>query len=382
MEERKLDSYARRAYADLLKNYWTGDEHTGCIIPTWTGIPVAEVPGGDPRGGLWERGMMLIAMDNYYQATHSPDIPSRMRLEAERMKKLFSVDELADAGGFLHHACDDCGWHARLYLLLYRYEKDPWLLGCAKRMVDTAAARWMDNGLGGGMWYEDTRTWKSLYQVAIVLACLDIYEITKEDKYLLIALECYNWMEAMLKWKNGLYWTDLHISGTPGQHYSPELNEQTAVIGEAGSPSFLGGNMAMMAIHAILYKKVGLDVYRERAEHTGCGLLERYIIDGCFINDRDAWTDTTFLGEWVREYASLPGYNEELCKALIRTAFSVAENARTSDGHYSAAWRGPTDDSKHRWGQIGSVSRQITTSATSANWLMCALQLSKTEVEK
>lgn len=53
--------------------------------------------------------------------------------------------------------CDDCGWHARLYLLYYQYVKDPWFLDCAKQMIDKAADRWLDNSLGGGMWYENTR---------------------------------------------------------------------------------------------------------------------------------------------------------------------------------------------------------------------------------
>lgn len=50
--------------------------------------------------------------------------------------------------------CDDCGWHARLYLLYYQYVKDSWFLDCAKQMIDKAADRWLDNSLGGGMWYE------------------------------------------------------------------------------------------------------------------------------------------------------------------------------------------------------------------------------------
>lgn len=379
MDETLMESYARRAYEDLLRNYWRGDWETGCIIPTWTGIPVDEVADGDPRGGLWERGMMIIAMDNYYKATGEEDVRKRVVLEAKRLKKLFSAEELTAAGTYLHNACDDCGWHARLYLLYYQYVKDPWFLDCAKRMIDKATERWMDNSLGGGMWYENTRKWKSLYQIAVVLACLDIFEYTGEKRYFLIAMECYYWMETHLKWKAGIYWTDLNQSGLPGQKEPAitEYAEDPSFVGDPGSLSFLGGNMAMGAIHAKLYRMSGMEVYQQRLKDLCNGLIEIYIRDGCFINDRDAWTDTYCLGEWTREVAVMPDIDPRLNKALIDTAISVAQNARTEDGYYSAVWRGPAEDPKHKWVQLGSIARQITTTSTGVNWIMCALLLER-----
>lgn len=377
MRDSLMAQYARRAYEDLLRNYWIGDNKTGHIIPTWTGIPVEEVPDGDLRGGLWERGSMIIVMDNLYRATGDEDIRKRIVLEANRLKALFNVEELTAAGTHLHWACDDCGWHARLYLLFYQYVKDPWYVDCAKLMIDNAVDRWMDNRMGGSMWYRNDKCFKSLYQIAVVLACLDIYEITGEKRYFLIAMECYYWMEMNLKWKAGIYWTDLHVSGLPGQVMPAmeEYKEDPKFVGDPGSLSFLGGNMAMGAIHARLYRISGLKVYRERLDELCCGLLNIYVRDGCFINDRDAWTDTYCLGEWTREVAILPGLDPRLNKALVDTALSVAENARTEDGHYSAVWRGPAEDPNHRWIRVGSVARQIMTTSTSINWIVCALQL-------
>ncbi len=378
----KIRAYADRAYRDLLNNYWSGDEENGFIIPTWTGIPVEEVPGGDPRGGLWERGMMIIALDNYYRACGLEEVRRRIVSEARRLKRLFTMDELTAAGTFLHNACDDCGWHARLYLLFYEYDRDPWLLKCARQMIDKAVERWMDVKLDGGMWYENTRSWKSLYQIAIILASLDIYAYTHEERYYLIAMECYYWIETHLKWKAGIYWTDLNRSGKPGQKEPRDVTEDKKHVGEAGSLSFLGGNMAMGAIHARLYRISGLDVYRQRLSQLCAGLKEIYLRNGHFINDRDAWTDTYCLGEWAREAAVLPGYDADLNRALIDTALSVAENARTADGHYSAVWEGPAEDPNNRWVQIGSVARQIMTTSTSVNWIMCACQLMNSPMAK
>lgn len=158
-------------------------------------------------------------------------------------------------------------------------------------------------------------------------------------------------METHLKWKAGIYWTDLNCSGLPGQKEPAiaEYREDPSLVGNPGSLSFLGGNMAMGAIHARLHRISGLEVYRMRLEELCSGLIEIYIRDGCFINDRDAWTDTYCLGEWTREVAVLPDLDPRLNKALVDTALSVAQNARTEDGHYAAVWRGPAEDPNHRW---------------------------------
>ena len=365
-----LKEYAQRAFEDLFACYF--DQERKMIIPTWTGIPVEEVEGADPRGGLWERGMMLHALESYLLAGGPEEIRDLICAEGRRMKALYTPQELCAAGTFLHNACDDCGWHAWLYMLFFRYDPDEWYLQRAMEMMDASAVRWLDNEMGGGMWYENTRTWKSLYQVGIVLTCLEIYEHSGNGKYFALAMECYNWMHSWLGRSDGLYWADRRMDGPVGQ-------ERPGDIREAGSVSFLGGNMAMAAIHARLYRITGFEVYHQRVLQVCRGLKDVYVRDGCFINDRDAWTNTTFLSQWVREVTILEGFDPTLDDALIATAISVAENARTPDGHYSAVWRGPAEDPNHRWVRIGSVARQIMTSSTGVNWIMCALWLSRKE---
>lgn len=240
--------------------------------------------------------------------------------------------------------CDDCGWHARLYLLYYQYVKDPWFLDCAKQMIDKAADRWLDNSLGGGMWYENTRKWKSLYQIAVVMACLDIFEYTGEKRYFLLAMECYYWMETHLKWKAGIYWTDLNCSGLPGQKEPAiaEYREDPSLVGDPGSLSFLGGNMAMGAIHARLHRISGLEVYRMRLEELCSGLIEIYIRDGCFINDRDAWTDTYCLGEWTREVAVLPEVDCETADVASKVSDIVRGLKNYLGNPFRPDWSSPS----------------------------------------
>ena len=73
-----------------------------------------------PRGMLWDRGMVSLTLDGLYRVTGDPSIARCMQTEWTRIKRLFTPEELEDAGGRLHFACDDTGWNAMLYLVLYR----------------------------------------------------------------------------------------------------------------------------------------------------------------------------------------------------------------------------------------------------------------------
>ena len=94
--------------------------------------------------------------------------------------------------------------------------------------MNNAFKRWLDDQLGGGMWYRDQKDMKSLYQIGIVFSALQIYEATKDAAFYDRALNCYNWMESHLLRSDGLYWCDYNTSGPVG-HATPNH------IGEAGS---------------------------------------------------------------------------------------------------------------------------------------------------
>ena len=131
--------------------------------------------------------------------------------------------------------------------------------------------------------------------------------------------------------------------------------------------------MGMGVIHSLLFQLTGNDIYRERALRTArslrCGPLAT--ADGVLINDRDAWTDGTFAGEWAREVLKLPGITPGDKELLHKTAHSIFINARTADGNYAAGWSGPAQRSG--WEKSDKTPQEImTTSASSANMIVAA----------
>ena len=73
--ENTLQENARTAMQDLYRRYWT-EEDGGHIINTHAGKPV-----DGPSVMIWERGMMIMAMESYYAMTGDADTLDRMRRE-------------------------------------------------------------------------------------------------------------------------------------------------------------------------------------------------------------------------------------------------------------------------------------------------------------
>ena len=128
-----------------------------------------------------------------------------------------------------------------------------------------------------------------------------------------------------------------------------------------------------VAGRARLYRASGDDTYRQRAVRTADALRKRLTTaGGVFINDRDAWADGMFAGDWAREVLSLPGIGGEHRLALQRTADSICANARTPDGLFGGSWSGPAAGDGSAWFRKQSTPQQIMTSARSANMVIAA----------
>ena len=63
---------------------------------------------------------------------------------------------------------------------------------------------------------------------------------------------------------------------------------------------------------------------------------------------------------------------EEMRVLLCSTAVSIAENARTDDGHYGGSWSGPAEGSGSIWYVKGSIPQQGNTTGTSVMLITAA----------
>ena len=134
--------------------------------------------------------------------------------------------------------------------------------------------------------------------------------------------------------------------------------------------------MAMGVLHAHLYRLTGDDTYRLRAIRTAEAILAHLVTGkGVYLNDRDAWSNGVFAGDWVREVLTLPGISAKHAAVLRATADSICHNARTADGFYGGSWSGPAEGPASRWFVGNSKPQQIMTSANSVNVIVAAAAL-------
>ena len=219
------------------------------------------------------------------------------------------------------------------------------------------------------LYYKDGVDFKSLYTVGLVLAMLDVYDVTKEQEWLDKAIFHDNWMVSLLGRTDGLYWTDARISGALGQ-------DNPKRIQEAGSVSFLAGNQAMCVIAKRLYDIKKDEAYMARIKKTSLALSTIYNNNGIYLNDRDAWTNGTFMSDFAKMIAAdseLAFANADL---ILATARSIVAKDVTEDGYYGGSWQGPAGKGS-KWTDGGSVPEQIMTSGTTVHVLVAAAILNQ-----
>lgn len=366
-ESNRYISQANSAMRELIGHYWQGGPDDGDIQPTYNGYPIAGQP--DDRGGMWERSILVFDIDTLYRATGDSLLRRRLAAEWNWTKRQYTSRELQAAGSGVHPACDDTGWDALQYLTFYHDLGDPYALKMAAGLVNNGFNRWLTNDLGGGLWYSDARQVKSLYQTAIVLSALRIWKATRNKTFYDRAKSCYSWMESHLLRKDGLYWCDRNIDGPIGKNRPNDIRH-------AGSVTFLGGDMAMAVLHAWFFRATGNPKYLYRAKRTVDAINAKLVRDGSYFDDRDAWTNGSFAGEWAKYVCTLPGFHSKQYMPLLHTADSIYKYDQT-DGYFGACWHGPADGSGSPWSVIGSRPQQIMTSSSSANFIMAAALLSK-----
>jgi hypothetical protein len=364
---------ATRAVNDLLGHWWIGDVRTGHLMATHGGCPVQD------RGVLWERTVVLCALEGLHMATGEALLRQRLRAQWEYDRQQYRPAELEACGpGSPAPWCDDACWEAIWYAMAYEETGDAEALARAKGMICNVSARWLDDRLGGGLWYNEQRKVKSLYSVAFVYVCLWVYEETGDRSYLEQALAQYRWIEAHLLREDGLYWCDYSAGppADPGHPPGPIGAERPHRIAAASSPVYLGGALGIGACQAWLYQLTGEEAWRVAALRTAHALSD-CLTDarGCFMNDRDAFTNGVFASFWARHMAALPGAAP--FEALDRTAKTIAAARTTSsytpaygpggEGFYPGDW-----DGGQTWEAKGSMANMMHVSASSVGFIVGA----------
>ena len=347
---------AKFATDDVIANFWDFEENH--MKRYHSGVPVTR--DVDSRGATWETAQCVYGIYDMWVVTGDEYYENLLSGEAKFFRDNFTAEELVIAGGNTNWATDDCFWNCMLYLIFYEVTGDKWFIDVTSGLLDSCNERWGDDVAGGGMWYSDDRTAKSLYEVGAAISWFRLWEITGEQRYYDLAYASYNWMYTCLgsNRDDGLYFCSANEYGPVGGASS---------IAEAGSASFLTANMGMAALAVMFYEATGEQQYLDRAYAVCDGLPLYYDDEGVLLDDRDAWTNGAFATYFASRVLTLPDVNEQtlaLCKA---TATSVVYNDRTPDGYYGGTWKGPSEGSLSIWYCGGSVATQAATTGTAVS---------------
>jgi len=361
-------------------HWWIGDASSGHLQPTHGGCAVT-----NGRGVIWERATVICALEPL--ASFEGDANARERICAQWRydKSQYTPKELQACGpGSGAPWCDDAAWEAMYYVIAYQQSGDPDALAAAKGLLENIHARWSDEQLDGGLWYNDQRKVKSLYAVACVYGALGVYQATGDHHDLDLALAEYNWIETHLLRADHLYWCDFSAGppANPAHPAGPVGVERPGSIQTAGSVTYLGGNLGMAACQAWLYELTGQESWRTAALRTTTAVHE-HLRDstGCFVNDRDAFTNGFFAGAWAQRVAGLRG-SEPALEDLRRTARAIARR-RTGPGYiplYGPGGAGfyPGDwDGGSRWESKESLASMMHVSAASVSFITAAACLDR-----
>jgi uncharacterized protein YyaL (SSP411 family) len=310
--------------------------------------------------------MLFNALYEFHALTKAPTIATRLRSDWHWVRSAFTETDLTSCGrqAQANWASDDAGWDCLYFLQAHSITGDETALAYAQGAVRFAYDRWRDGALGGGLWYNDDRTSKSLYETALALAALDLYTLTDSRWFLNAAIGSEAWIRTHLRRPDGLYWCTATAAGPDGQERPQDIHAGASV-------TYLGGNMGISVLQVRLARILDRPELQQAAEETAQAVARRLVdVDGALLDDRDAWNDGYFAAAWAKEVLSPKGPEAD---SLRRTAAAIAARDRTMDGFYGPDWDGENPDS--RWSRGSTRPQQIMTSASAATIIVAAASL-------
>ena len=310
----------------------------------------------------------------YWKATGSPDAEERLHASWRWLQSFWSEADISRCGvGTTSTAQDDAAWDAAALFELYEATRDPVALRYTRDLLDCAWNRWHDDQLGGGLWYNDAHAEKSSYQAPYAITLYDYSVATGDPLYFERAKSLLQWAEARLKRPDGIYWEGIAPSG------QPRGAERPNDIHEAGSVSFLAGNMAWAVLNTRFYARTHERRYLDSAIATAAGIAAHERLPGnVLMNDRDAYTDGWAAYYYAHDVAPLlPPQGTADTATLRATARSVMQHARGGDGTYSANWAGTPAGERWNSPPHHSTRYRLNISANSAMWPVAAAALAR-----
>jgi len=363
-----LEKYSEMAIDNILKNYWI-EEDGGRFMESHHRI-------------FWEYTMVMLGFETAYKSNSNEELYNRIRLQFDYWMRHFDYKWITYTGGCNNPAADDAGWTSMaMVLVATKFDCDRQALKVCHDMIERSYDFWGDhNGIENGLYYivdkDGVKRKKQNYAVSLIWSSLRYHEMTRgtdmEDKALLDkTLALYEWMEREMlrdrvkEYMGGsivseaadmLYYTDMYDNKETGEYFPDRWRDPYGM----GATSMFG-NMGMACIHNEMYKLTNDKKYLDRAVVTANAIAEYYNDNGLFKNDRDAWTNCTFIGYFVSNVMTLEGVSRSLGRMLLETVAGIMKNCYYEGGYYGGDWNGAD-----RWIKSPQFGNPITI-MTSAN---------------
>jgi len=313
---------------------------------------------------LWSFAQSINVTYSYWKVTGSSDALSRLTATWAFIKATYTLGNMQTCGAVANTvstAQDDAAWGASGIIELYEATGDDVARQYAQAILDCAWTRWQDSTLGGGLWYDDTRTTKASYQAQYALATYQYWQDTADATYHTRALSLESWMVNAL-FRNGqtitgcsnpavtsypvdgLLWIDTQVNGANTYGVSQNCATPNS-IALAGSVTLLEGNMAFAVLEARLYNETGTLAYLTRMNLTATGIKTRETVSGnILLDDRDAFDNAFAAYYYANEVVPLltgPAGTQADKTTLVNTANSVVNNDTCQYFSYGGDWQGP-----------------------------------------
>ena len=367
--EGDMKKYANTAMNNMLRNFWWGDLETGAL-----------------RNHFGGSFLYLLSLYNYYQL--SQDEITRTIFDRQEYILLNHVDpnQVKVAGTSTTPAGDDAGYYCWYYMYMYDVTKNPAMLEYAEALIHSTYDRWWDDIYGGGLWYNNlgaagggtgAAEWmprfKSAYSTATVMAGFEYFNATGDQEIYEMSVKEYEWMATHLNEgrNDGLYFAEYSDKGAGNGGSADQISS-------SGSSTMLNGNMGMAVTSYEMYKYTGEQVYLDRVYATLEGILNREVVNGLFLCDRDPTTGASFMGHFVRMLIDMhkkgidKGYLERYKAPFYSTAIMVSTNNCTEEGYYNGAWYYLQEGEKSYADLAGNTADLIVVSGNSTHVITAA----------
>ncbi|MES2923595.1 MAG: glycoside hydrolase family 76 protein [Verrucomicrobiota bacterium] len=183
-----------------------------------------------------------------------------------------------------------------------------------------------DDKLGGGLyWREEFRTSKNTCTNApAIVSALRLYQLTKDDKQLETAKRVYAWTNSHLQDQDGLYWDAINLEGRVNKR---KYSYNTAL---------------MIRANCLFHAITGEARYLDEAKRVAMA-AEKF-----WVSENGAVSDSGKFAHLLME-SLLAVYQQDKdphwTETVERTLVYVHSNLRSANGRYSAHWSRPANGS-------------------------------------